>query len=385
MRINAEGSPRCLYAYDAQSQACSTTAVEAWDDEQLSSLSLLILLPASWLYHTQTQVASKNNELLSKSIPYAVEEELSNEVEDNYFAFKLNEDGTQNVVAIEKQRLDQVNEQIKAQQLNVVGIYSEVDWIPAKATVISIWSDAENSLLRFGVDQAMNVPNHQINQLLPVFGQQANSILCNQAALISSQELPVKEGLSEAVCCQYLIQQQAVNLYVDELKQGRVDQEQDSWRLVKWLTAVLMLSWLGIQLFQLTRLSQDIDAIKQQQKDLFQQNHPDAANAELMDPFAALQSRLKINDSQPDGRRNVLIEAVHHLGMASQQQQQISINGLRLIDQQLEIQIAAANMTQINGFHQSLQSLAPEFTVRIGVNELADDSTFKSTLTMVPR
>ncbi|MCF6301376.1 MAG: beta-eliminating lyase-related protein, partial [Proteobacteria bacterium] len=125
--------------------------------------------------------------------------------------------------------------------------------------------------------------------------------------------------------------------------------------------------------------------IKQLQKELFTQNYPNAAPSELVDPFAALQSRLKIKNAQSTQDQSMLIEAVDKLGQTIKQQQSVKINGLRLVDQKLELQIVAPSMRVINDFHQLLQQYASDYSVQIGVNELGDDNTFKSILTMVPR
>ena len=385
LRIDHDGKPLCLYNYDAQNNSCETTSVKQWSNESLSSKDLLVLVPASWVYHTQTQVASKNTELLAKSIPFAIEEELSNEVEDNYCAFRLNDDGTQHVIAIEKIHLNQLNNQIETHDLQVAAIYSEVDWLPAEAAVVSVWSDAETSLLKLGLDQPMRVDNSQINQLLQVFAQDKRRIICNEAAVIDYPNLPIENDLTATDCCRYLLSQNPINLYLDEIKSKQSESSSGSWKNVKLLVGLLVGSWVLIQGTQWYGLGQSISDIKQQQKTLFVQNFPNAAPAELVDPFAALQSRLKINNAQSTQKQGMMIAAVDKLGKALKQQQSVKLNGLRLVEKKMELQIVAPNMTVINDFHQLLQQHADDYSVQIGVNELGDDNTFKSILTMVPR
>ncbi|VAW45430.1 hypothetical protein MNBD_GAMMA02-1112, partial [hydrothermal vent metagenome] len=351
----------------------------------LSGVALHILVPASWVYHTQTHVASKNTELLAKSIPFAIEEELSNEVEDNYYAFRLNEDGSQYVIAIEKVHLNQLNDQIESHHLDVEAIHSEVDWLPAQPTEVSIWSDAGTALLKLGQDQAMRVANSQINQLLAVFGQDKQQIICNEAAVIDYADLPIKNNLTAADCCRYLLSQNAINLYIDEIKTKQSESNSGSRGVLKMLLGLLIVSWFLVQGIQWYALQQSIADIKQLQKELFTQNYPNAAPSELVDPFAALQSRLKIKNAPSTQNQSMLIVAIDKLGQTLKQQQSVKLNGLRLVDQKMELQIVAPNMTVINDFHQLLQQYASDYSVQIGVNELGDDNTFKSILTMVPR
>lgn len=391
LRINHQGMPQCLYRYDVQNKKCELNELNQWTDQALVRVSqeanadLTVLVPASWVYHSQTQVASKNTELLTKSIPYAIEEELSNDVEDNYYAFKINDDGTQSVIAIEKTYIIQLNEALESHGIEVETINSEVDWLPVAENSISIWSDSKTALFKMDANQAMRIAPSQINQLLPVFAQDKQQVICNDKSIIDYSELPIEQRLTAADCCAYLSNHEPINLYVDEIKAKQNEQSIDSWQTVKILVGVLALSWFVIQGIQWYGLNQSIAEIKQQQVNLFKQSYPNAVPSELVDPFAAIQSRLKKQNSQTTQDQSMLIAAVDNLGQTLSKQQSVILNGLRMIDQKMELQIAAPNMTAINDFHQLLQQHANDFSVQIGVNELGDDNTFKSILTMVPR
>lgn len=385
LRIDDDASPVCLYTYDAQNHSCTNDEIKLWSDDRLLNKDLIILVPASWVYHSQTQVASKNLEILSKSIPFAIEEELSNDVDDNYYAFQLNEDGTQNVIAIEKKYLDDLNQKIINHQLNVNAIYSEISWLPKEVDAVCIWTDQESSLMSIGDSQVMRVSNHQISQMLPVFAQDMSRIICNMKSAIDYSELPIEARLNEINCCQYLIDHSAINLYVDELKINHNNKPRSSSPQLFWLVGILLVSWVVIQFIQWNSLRQSIDEITLKQKELFKQHFSDPAAVELVDPFAAMQSRLKIQNAQSPVGQNILIDAIDQLGKTLQKQPMVKLNGLRMVDQKIELQIAAPNMTVINNFHQLLQQNAFKFTVQIGVNELGDDQIFKSIITMVPR
>ncbi|WP_223789799.1 type II secretion system protein GspL [Marinicella meishanensis] len=385
LRIGEDGNPQSLITYDAQSHTCEVTAVGQWTDGLLTKHELVLLLPASWLYHSVTHVASKNLELLAKSVPFAIEEELSNDVEDNYFAFVLNADGSQSVAAIEKPYLDQVLAACQQQALSIKAIHSEVDWLPAAPQVITLWHDEHSALVRIGMETAVRIGHDQVAQLLPVYAQNMEQLVVNAGQDLSFNDLPVVTELDEARCVAHLLQHPAIDLYVDELKSGPTDERQSSWRLVPLLLAVLLLSWVVIQSIQWWSLSGDVQQLQQQQTELLQQAFSDAAGAELLDPFAAIQSRLQLQASANGGDSSLLLDAVEYLGQTNRQQPAVSIGGLRLVEQKMEIQITGPDMKAINDFHQALERHAFAYQVQIGVNELTEDNTFKSILTMVPR
>ena len=295
LRIGTDGKPNCFYHFDAQSTV-KKVKITQWSDSALKDIDLVLLLPATWLYQSKTHIPSKNPEVLKKSIPFAIEEELSNDVEDNFYAFNSNNDGSQDVIAIEKALLKALDQDIKNHQLKVNAIYSELDWIPNIDKAISVWVEDDYSIIRFADGQAMRAVNQQLSQLITLFRQDLSLIHTNNSEALAGIDLEIHQNLNELSCVEFLSSHNPINLYVEELKEKQQLTNKDSWRAVSGLAALLLISWFGIQLFQSWQLSRDIGELKTQQKNLFQQAFPDAAPAELIDPFAAMRSRMQLTN-----------------------------------------------------------------------------------------
>ena len=147
------------------------------------------------------------------------------------------------------------------------------------------------------------------------------------------------------------------------------------------LVVMLVVSWVGIKTFQHISINHQIDELKSRQLSLFTGRFGDASGSELLDPYAALKSRMQ-RVSQSQSTTSPLLVALNYLGQAVENHRsQIEIQSLRLVEQKLEIQITAETMTLINRFQQSLQQAAMEFKVMIGVNE-QDAGRFRSVITM---
>ncbi|MEZ5470759.1 MAG: type II secretion system protein GspL [Marinicella sp.] len=384
LRIEADGKPNCLYSFDAQSKL-QKTKITQWSDAALKAIDLVLLLPATWLYQSKTHIPSKNQDVLKKSIPFAIEEELSNDVEDNYYAFSLNGDGSQDVIAIEKVLLKGIDQDIKNHQLKVLAIYSELDWIPNIDKAISVWVEDNYSIIRFADGQAMRAANQQLSQLITLFKKDLSVIYTNDSRALAGVDLEVQQDLNELSCVDFLSRQHPINLYVDELREQEQQANMESWRMVSGLAVLLLISWLGIQLFQSWQLGRDIDELKSQQQVLFQQTFSDAAPAELIDPFAAMRSRMQLSSNQSTVNTSIFIDMVHHLGAVTRTMKNVQIADMRLVSEKLEIQISAPNLSTVNNFHQQLQAAAYNYNVKIGVNELSDDNVYKSILTVTAR
>ncbi len=384
LRIGNDGKPRSLLSFDAQS-TCHKKTVTSWSDQALKSKPLTLLLPGNWLYLTKTEVPSKSSDVLEKSIPYAVEEELSNEVEDNYFAFRQTSDRTQDVIAIEKKYLDQVGEAIRSHQLEIKAIYSEYDWLPAANNKIVLWFEKTYALLRFGSNEVMRASHQQVSQLIPVFKGDLTEVYSNQSTGFDHNDLHVDNSLDEVKCKNHLLNHRATDLYLDAIKESRKDKTSSSWKSTLTLVVVLVLSWLGINIYQLMQLNNDIERLKDQQQQVFKQSFPDAAAAELIDPYAAIKSRMQLSSNQSLQTKSILLDAMQFIGLVTKNVQQIQINGIRLVNEQMEVQVSAPNIATINSFHQQLQLSAIDYRIQIGVNELDENNSYKSIITVVPR
>ncbi|TDR19501.1 type II secretion system protein GspL [Marinicella litoralis] len=384
LRIGNDGKPISLLSFDAQS-SCQKHVVTQWSDVALKAKPLTLLLPGNWLYLTKTNIPSKSSDVLEKSIPFAIEEELSNEVEDNYFAFRQTADGQQDVIAIEKPQLNNIGAAIRDHQLHVTAIYSEFDWLPKPTNAIVLWFEETYALLRFGSDEVMRVSHQQVNQLIPIFKGDIKHILTNHPGDFELNDLAVDNSLDEVKCKEHLLTHHAIDLYLEEIKEGNEHKQTDSWQKVVVLGLVVVFSWLGIQLYQMSQLSSQIDGLKQQQQQIFSRAFTDAAPSELIDPYAAIKSRMQLQNNQSSDNQSILQDIVQSIGSVAQSIKSIQVNGIRLVNQQMEIQVSAPNITTVNDFHQQLQLSANDYRVQIGVNELSEDNLYNSIITVVPR
>ncbi len=381
LRIGTDGKPRSLLSFDAQSKV-QTKDINHWSDAALKAKSMALLLPATWLYQTQTQIPSKSLDVLKKSIPFAIEEELSNEVEDNFYAFKVKPDNSQDVIAIEKDLLTGVGQAIKNHKLSVVSIYSELDWIPKIENAISVWFEDNHALIRFGEGQVMRAAHQQVSQLVELFKADLKTIHTNKGDVFAESNLQIHQDLNEARCKDYLMSQDLIDLFLDEIKENKQQEKTESWKMVGVLAGLLFISWLGLQSYQVMQLGNTIEDLKVQQQSLFKQAFPDAAPSELVDPYAALKSRMQLSANNSSGSNSIFLDTVHHLGMVSQRMNNVQLSDLRLSGEKMEIQVSAPSLAVINNFHQQLQSTANPYNVQIGVNELTDDNVYKSILTV---
>ncbi|KAA3638991.1 MAG: hypothetical protein DWP95_11495 [Proteobacteria bacterium] len=372
-----------VITYDKAENTASRLPVEAFKSVLSNKTEVIILVPASWVYLTHSRVASRSADILEKSIPYSIEDELVNDVEDNYYAWKISTPEQQSVAVISKEKRHQLNQFIKKHHLNVSGIYSEAVFCPAKQHHLSLWQDGNKLLLRFSLDATMVSSEQQLPALISAFGDDCQHLLTNNPDVVDGHQFESVKSLDLADCCAYLVADKEVNLYRGDDRDSEQEHKSISW--IKPLMAIgfLAISWLFINVYQGWQLATDIANIKKQQQEILTDKFGQLSQTEQRDPFAAMQSRLKQanNQNQPN---NILLDGFHFLGEANRQQQSVEISGIRLFDNNLEIQITAPTISDINNYRQQLQNLANDYRVNIGVNELSD-GVYQSILTMKAR
>lgn len=382
LRLNQKGEPFKAYFFDEKNKQSRETEVSDWSAVS-KTYEWTLLLPASWVYQTRSTVPSKNLEVLKQSVPYAIEDELSNDVEENHFAFAVLGDKEQKVSVVNLGHLLQLKESVLSHGINIQNIFSEVEFCPRSVGVVSVWAHDNQALLCFGKNETLSIDKSQVASMLPVFAADFHAIQSNLNIepewLIN--ELVAKPRIQLSACFEALNNNHAVDLMPAGWLKHSDDIKSTTNKSALIMVLILIASWVGIKSFQHVQASFQVDKVKTEQVKLFTERFGDASNSELIDPYAALQSRMQ-RVSQSQSMTSPFLSAMNHLGLAMQSHKQnIDIQSLRLVDQKLEVQITAETMTLINRFQQSLQQTALGFKVLIGVNE-QDEGRFKSVITM---
>lgn len=386
LQIDQAMLPKALLTYDEQSRSCQAQIIDQWSAPQLRQQPLILMLPAQWVYCTETQVPSKNPEVLQQSIPFAVEEQLSNELEDNHFAFYALGERLQKVAVIEQQQLNRLKQKLDQYGISAPQIYSETHFYPTADDTILLWRENDENLICFGQYDSMKVRTAQLTDLINSFAHNRQFIQSNieldQTTL--PEQLTIKPKIDLADCCQHLLNSSPVNLKPASWNQKQQHNKTRKRRFAMLLTTALIISWIGISSYRIVSLNQEINELKQQQVELFSQQFTDAGNSELLDPYAAFKSRFKRLHSGTTANHSIFLTAIDAIGKAYQSHRsQITPQALRLSDNKIELQITAANLTQINNFQRSLQNAAGKYKVLIGLNE-QDQEQYKSIITMEP-
>ncbi|MCF6300824.1 MAG: type II secretion system protein GspL [Proteobacteria bacterium] len=385
LRVDVDGEPEVLYQYDTQLKSSQIKNLTKWQDSLLKLHSdIIVLLPAQWVYLTKTKIPSKSQEVLKQSIPFAIEEELSNEIEDNYFSFKPIGEHEQNVAVIEKGKFFSLMEKLEKNSLKVTQIFSEMVMCPSLDITTTIVINDKHALIRLTENQGMAVQIDQIVQMVNLFSSDNKQLRIfdpKNEVDISGINLQLGDGLSESDCFESVLNADNVNLIINIQQQQKQQSQRNPYRKTIIVASLLLLSWIIVSVINSMTLSTKLAEIKNQQSQIFKQAIGEVSESELIDPYASMQSRLKLIGKNSSTQRSAFLDAMSYLGKTLETNKLIALNSIRMVDNKIELNIAANNMTIINNFHQQLKNMSYGFKVMIGVNELENDS-YKSIIVM---
>ena len=90
VRINENLIPEFQIKYNTSDNTVNKSKVLSWAHIKLENTQQLILIVyANLVLTTKVRIPSKNEEVIRQSIPFALEEELATDVDDNHFAYYL--------------------------------------------------------------------------------------------------------------------------------------------------------------------------------------------------------------------------------------------------------------------------------------------------------
>lgn len=113
-----------------------------------------VLIDAHYTTLASVNVPSKNRNKQIQAVPFAMEDNLAEDIDDTYFALGKSEDHRVPVIAIKRSLLEQTLEIFKQQQIHVDTITADSVAIPGSSTQWCVLIDEDSALIKTGPSEA---------------------------------------------------------------------------------------------------------------------------------------------------------------------------------------------------------------------------------------
>jgi len=347
---------------------------------------------------TDVELPSMNRQKLLKAIPFALEEQLANDVEDNHFAVgeRQKEDAV-NVAIVERKIIEKWINGLKDAGIQPDVITTEIFGVPIEESVWTVLlksadrQSKSKAILRTNLQSgiALDIANVEplMNSMLESMPENARPkrlkiVTCEggtteqaglsatgsatsmQMAAIASQleKLAAKFSLeanvdhSQKSFLSYLadeyMEAKSINLLQgDYSRRERLEKQLRPWIPAAAIAGVWLLLQFGLMVFEHQQLSAKVLAIKSQAEDIYRETFPDAKN--VPQPKEQMEQKL-IELRAAANQTTDMLMLLARAGDVLSDTSSLLIRTLRFKDETLDLDFEISDLASLDGLKDRL-------------------------------
>jgi general secretion pathway protein L len=355
-----------------------------------SGLRVTALVPGTECLLSQVQIPGRNRQKLLRAVPFALEEQLSDEVENLHFAMgKAMADGAWPVVVIRRQYMQGLLDAVAEAGLDVQQVVSELQAIPLAENEITVLLDGEIALVRSGPFSGYVADSENLGLLLAAEPHDEEAPLPVLRLLLREHsQLPNTDAFAAETQVQQfagdplIIFSSGVDANAVNLLQGAFSRSGEWLRILQpWRsTAALLLVGLlvsamvmGIDYF---RLSRESDQLRAEIEDTFRKAMP--GDTRIVNPRVQLQQQLEAVQ-RGLGAGGGFLGLLARSGAIFKEMQGVEIQGVTFRGGRLDVDLVISNLQLLDELKQKL-SQGNKLSVDIQSATTAADQRVQSRL-----
>lgn len=330
---------------------------------------LIVLVPAADAVITEARLPARQTRHLRQAVPFAIEEQLSDDVERLHFALapKRAADGSQPVAVVSRERMAQWLARLDGAGLHPAVMVPESLALPWNEEEWTLFVDQEGALLRTGPARGYGLEADGLDAMLAIALEQAAEKpkrlwLLNGGidaaplhAACAEVEVPVAEEAINGGRLSLLSGSHAVAPVID-LLQGDFSRREDLGKLWRpWrFAAVLFVVWAvlqtGLGAYHYVSLKRESAQLKAEIEQLYRDAFPEARN--ITDP--RLQMEKHLADLRGGSGGGPFVSLITRAAPVLRGSAGTDIGALRFKDGVLEVEFAVANFQAVDQLKQAL-------------------------------
>lgn len=325
-----------------------------------------LLIPTADVLLTRTLLITTNNRQLKQALPYALEESLVGEVEDQHFVWQAETGSMLAVAVIDRTRLKEWMQVLKQQKLRAKAILPDLFALPWVENTPTVWLREGQAWVRTGAYSGFSCPAISLPLLVDSLFEEANQerkiqLYTDQTADWQMRFTVTPETQSHVLLQKSLQAGMGLNLlngYQDE-SMSNFNRNWRRWKVAAILAFLCAAVWAGIEGMSIWQTSQQLQAAKQQNLVAFQSAFP-----EIKDVTAdAVRSRVKSELRRLEGTSSSVSGKVSLLpyftmvGKVFQQEQGLRITEVRARNGRLSVVFETPDLQAIERIGQGLTTM----------------------------
>ncbi len=327
---------------------------------------IVLLIPSADVLLTHTLLVTSNTRQLRQALPYALEESLVGEVEDQHFVWQAEDANMLAVAVIERSRLKAWLQTLKQHKLRAKAILPDVFALPWVVSMPTIWQKDGQAWVRTGAYSGFSCPAMSlpllVNSLFEAEDQAPKVQLYTDQVTDWQQRLTIiPEPQANHLLQASLQAGMALNLlngYQDE-SVSNFNRNWRRWKVAASLAFFCAAVWGGIQGMDIWRTAQQVQAAEQQNLALFQEVFPTIKDIQPDAIRSRVKSELSLlaQANSPETDKISLLPYLTMIGKVFQQEQGLRVTEIRARDGRLSVVFETADLNAIQRIGQGLTKL----------------------------
>lgn len=337
---------------------------------QLSKINgnqpIVLLIPSADVLLTRTLLVTSNTRQLRQALPYALEESLVGEVEDQHFVWQAEDANMLAVAVIDRSRLKAWLQTLKQHKLRAKAILPDVFALPWVASMPTIWQKDGQAWVRTGAYSGFSCPAMSlpllVDSLFEAEEQAPKVQLYTDQATDWQQRLTIIPEPQPNHLLQASLQAgMALNLlngYQDE-SMSNFNRNWRRWKVAASLAFLCAAVWAGIQGMDIWRMAQQVQAAEQQNLALFQEVFPAIKDIQPDAIRLRVKSELSLlaQANSPETDKVSLLPYLTMIGKVFQQEPGLKVTEVRARDGRLSVVFETPDLKAIERIGQGLTKL----------------------------
>jgi general secretion pathway protein L len=339
---------------------------------ELKGWRLLAVIPSSEFFLTKVEIPSKNRQRLIQAIPFTLENDLTEEIDQLHFAHDPKASGRIPIAVVSRERLSAWLERLKSYDLNPLGLYPGTLCLPLNPGNWSIYIERELSLVRNEVNFGFTTDTTSLpillNQALTEASAKPAQIdLFLEKGMTEEQTFNLLEGLDiplrvsayegdlTTLLADNLDEKHALNILQGDYKQ--IDKKSLKWR--RWLPAAgLFFAFMGVNLIttllDYAKYEQQGRALSVKINQVFRQAFPEIKR--IVDPKVQMQQQL--NQLKAGGQENQgdFLSLLAQPAGIIQQSGENHIESISYRDGQLDLKLILKDLQSLDAMKKKIES-----------------------------
>ncbi|NLO78738.1 MAG: type II secretion system protein GspL [Xanthomonadaceae bacterium] len=336
---------------------------------------LVVLAPAADVALFSTPLPRLSRQRAARAVPYALEDQLVEDVEDLHFALgQRNARGELAVAVVAKAQMQAWLDAFAEAGLEVEQIYPELLALPHEPGCWTLLLENDQFLLRTGRQSGFGGDVDNLPVLLPAALEEAEQP--PQRLLVYGAGLPAELALGElaveqhplddvlTLLARHLREREAIPLRTGPFARRRGWSAQwQRWRLAASLLLAWALADTGGAYLQQWQLRQELQAVEAAQAQVYRRAFPDGGQLNRYNPRQQVESRLAAL-RRSGGSDSGLLHLLHTAGPLLTADPELQVVNLTYRGNGLELEVSAASLQGIDQLKQRLDG-APGLGVEV--------------------